>query len=103
MNIFVVLFLLLGIPFVAFLGKPLKRIWFYTQTHPTAVFLALSSCLGDGLRTRIAGARIDPRHGVYGRSYARGLGSFVPAGSEQIEMEDVMRRPWIEEEDEDDL
>lgn len=101
MNIFVVLLLLLGIPFVVFLGESQFEPYLPAHSYPFTVFLALSSCLGNGLRTRIAGARIDPRHGVYGRSYARGLGSFVPGASEQIEMEDVMSKSW-DPEDEDD-
>jgi hypothetical protein len=74
MNILVLLSLLLFIPFIFFL-----------------VFLALSSCMGDGFRARISGMSINPRHGSYGRGYARGLGSGAgSAGWEQIEMEDMM-------------
>lgn len=74
MNILVLLSLLLFIPFTFFL-----------------IFLALSSCMGDGFRARISNMSINPRHGSYGRGYARSLGSGAgSAGWEQIEMEDMM-------------
>ena len=74
MNVLVLLSLLLFIPFLFFLA-----------------FLAISSCMGDGFRARISGMSINPRHGSYGRGYARGLGSGAgSAGWEQIEMEDMM-------------
>lgn len=74
MNVLVLLSLLLFIPFTFFL-----------------IFLALSSCMGDNFRARISGMSINPRHGSYGRGYARGLGSGAgSAGWEQIEMEDMM-------------
>lgn len=85
MNILVLLSLLLFIPFIFFL-----------------VFLALSSCMGDGFRARISGLSINPRHGLYGRGYARGLGSGAgSAGWEQIEMEDMMGED--SDDDDDDL
>lgn len=72
MNIFLLLFLLLGIPFLFFL-----------------VFLALSSCLGDNFRARVGGFTLNPRHS-FGRGYGRGLGGGVGGGWEQIEMEDML-------------
>jgi hypothetical protein len=83
MNVFVLLSLLLFIPFLFFL-----------------VFLALSSCLGDNFRARVSGMSVNPRYTSFGRSYARGLGSGAgQAGWEQIEMEDMMGE---DEEDFDD-
>ncbi|KAF2873446.1 hypothetical protein BDV95DRAFT_489508 [Massariosphaeria phaeospora] len=54
-------------------------------------FLAVSSCLGDSFRARVSGISFNPRHAVYGRNYARGLGSGAATGGwEQIEMEDML-------------
>jgi hypothetical protein len=84
MHVLALLSLLLFIPFTFFL-----------------VFLALSSCMGDGFRARISGMSINPRHGSYGRGYARGLGSGAgSSGWEQIEMEDMM---GDDSEDDEDL
>lgn len=83
MNVFVLLTLLLIIPFIFFL-----------------IFLALSSCMGDGFRARVAGMSVNPRHGSYGRGYARGLGSGAgSAGWEQIEMEDMMGEDSADDDD----
>lgn len=74
MNVLVLLTLLLFIPFLFFL-----------------VFLALSSCLGDNFRARVAGITFNPRHASFGRSYGRGLGGGGGTGGwEQIEMEDML-------------
>ncbi|KKZ63665.1 hypothetical protein EMCG_02033 [[Emmonsia] crescens] len=54
-------------------------------------FLALSSCLGDSFRARIAGFSINPREGVYDRSYLRTMTNSSSAMSEQIELEDMLR------------
>lgn len=95
MNIFIILILLIVLPLVLFMA-----------------WLILSSCLGDNVRASIAGASfnprqagasLDPRRGAYGRSYARGMGFDMGlAGSEQIEMENVMTKTWDEHDDEDD-
>jgi len=74
MNVILLLILLLGVPFLFFLA-----------------FLALSSCLGNDFRARVAGITFNPRHASYGRSYARGLRGGVGSGGwEQIEMEDML-------------
>lgn len=67
MNVLVLLGLLFFIPFLFFL-----------------VYLALSSCMGDGFRARVNGI-------TFNRSYARGLrGGSAAGGWEQIEMEDML-------------
>ena len=104
MNVFILLFLIFIVPLIALLGKRNVQSR-KTVVNLTPAWLALSSCLGDGFRAQISGTRVHPRHGVYGRSYARGMASFAPAGSEQIEMEDVMTKDWNEDDadaDEDD-
>ncbi|KAF2009964.1 hypothetical protein BU24DRAFT_467460 [Aaosphaeria arxii CBS 175.79] len=54
-------------------------------------FLALSSCMGENFRARIAGMTFSPRNTSFGRFYARGMGSGAgQAGWEQIEMEDML-------------
>jgi hypothetical protein len=54
-------------------------------------FLAVSSCMGDRLRARVAGISFNPSIRTFGRNYGRGLGSGSGAGGwEQIEMEDMM-------------
>lgn len=69
---------------------------------PPAWFI-LSSCLGDNLRAHIASTDINPRHGAYGRSYARGMAfGMGPSGSEQIEMDNVMAKTWDERDSDDD-
>ena len=74
MNIWLLLTLLFFIPLLLF-----------------TVFLALSSCLGDGFRATISNISVNPRHGSYGRRYARSLGSGAGQGGwEQIEMEDML-------------
>jgi len=74
MNVIVLLTLLFFIPLLLF-----------------AVFLGLSSCLGDNFRARFSGINVNPRHASFGRSYARGLGSGAGQGGwEQIEMEDML-------------
>ncbi|OJD24275.1 hypothetical protein ACJ73_04367 [Blastomyces percursus] len=54
-------------------------------------FLALSSCLGDSFRARIAGFSINPREAIYDRSYLRTMTNSGSAMSEQIELEDMLR------------
>ncbi|KAH9882076.1 hypothetical protein J1614_001248 [Plenodomus biglobosus] len=74
MHILLLLSLLLFVPFLFFLA-----------------FLAASSCMGDGFRTRFAGMTFNPRHASFGRNYTRGFGSGASsAGWEQIEMEDML-------------
>ena len=76
MNVLVLLSLLFFIPLLFWL-----------------VFLALSSCMGDQFRARVAGIPVtfNPRHASFGRQYTRGFGSGAgSAGWEQIEMEDLM-------------
>ena len=75
MNVFLLLFLLLGVPLIFFL-----------------VFLALSSCLGNDFRARVAGITFNPRHASYGNSYGRGLqGGAGTGGWEGIEMDELLR------------
>jgi hypothetical protein len=67
MNVLVLLSLIFFVPFLFFLA-----------------YLALSSCMGDGLRARVGGM-------TFNRSYARGLrGGGATGGWEQIEMEDML-------------
>jgi hypothetical protein len=76
MNVLILLSLLFFVPFLFWL-----------------VFLALSSCMGDGFRARVAGIPVtwNPRNATFGRHYTRGLGSGAgSAGWEQIEMEDML-------------
>ena len=76
MNVLVLLSLLFFIPLIFWL-----------------VFLALSSCMGDQFRARVAGIPVtfNPRHASFGRQYTRGFGSGAgSAGWEQIEMEDML-------------
>ncbi|PGH05539.1 hypothetical protein GX51_02878 [Blastomyces parvus] len=54
-------------------------------------FLALTSCLGDSFRARIAGFSINPRDAIYDRSYLRTMTNSGSAMSEQIELEDMLR------------
>jgi hypothetical protein len=64
------------------------------------VFLALSSCMGDQFRARVAGIPVtfNPRHATFGRQYTRGLGSGAGNGGwEQIEMEDMLGEDSEEE------
>ncbi|CAD0052469.1 unnamed protein product, partial [Aureobasidium pullulans] len=61
------------------------------------------SCLGDNVRARIGGTTINPRHGAYGRTYARNLPSYPgAAGSEAIEMEDMLHNDKWGPNDSDD-
>ncbi|KAF4555586.1 Hypothetical protein D9617_2g055480 [Elsinoe fawcettii] len=83
MNVFVLLGLLLGLPFILFIA-----------------WCALSSCLGDSFRARFGGVTINPRLGSYGRSYARQMTTGAGQGGwEQIEMEDMMDEQQDSEED----
>ena len=67
MNVLVLLSLLFFVPFLFFLA-----------------YLALSSCMGDGMRARVGGM-------TFSRSYARGLGGGAANGGwEQIEMQDML-------------
>ncbi|KAG5304802.1 hypothetical protein I7I50_05007 [Histoplasma capsulatum G186AR] len=54
-------------------------------------FLALTSCLGESFRARIAGFSINPREAAYGRSYLRTMTNSGSAMSEQIELDDMLR------------
>ncbi|KAF9739403.1 hypothetical protein PMIN06_008250 [Paraphaeosphaeria minitans] len=75
MNVFLLLFLLLGVPFLFFLA-----------------FLALSSCLGNDFRARVAGITFNPRHASYNSAYARNLqGGAGSGGWEGIEMDELLR------------
>lgn len=60
-------------------------------------WLALSSCLGDGLRDRIRGVRRNGR-GSYGPEYLRTMTFTGPAMSEQIELDDMYREEQYEDE-----
>jgi hypothetical protein len=67
------------------------------------VWLALSSCLGDNVRARVAASTMLPHGGAsYGRSYARNMPSYPgAAASESIEMEDMLRNDQWELNDSD--
>lgn len=65
-------------------------------------FLALSSCLGDSFRARLAGFTVRPRIDAYDRNYLRTMTNNGSAMSEQIELENMLREPEYEEEAEDD-
>ena len=88
MNIITVLVLILAIPILLLLGT-------YPGHHPirTAlltckVFLALSSCLGNRLRTQDSSR--NPRNGHYGQTYFRTMTNSGPAMTEHIEMETML-------------
>ncbi|ODH14130.1 hypothetical protein ACO22_06672 [Paracoccidioides brasiliensis] len=66
------------------------------------VFLALSSCLGDGFRARLAGFPANTREGAYGRSYLRTMTNSGSAMSEHVELEDMIR-DQVDYYDSDDL
>lgn len=75
MNVILLLVLLLGVPFLFFLA-----------------FLALSSCLGNDFRARVAGITFNPRHASYNSAYARNLqGGAGSGGWEGIEMDELLR------------
>jgi hypothetical protein len=64
-----------------------------------AVYLALSSCLGDGFRSRFS---VNPRNATFDRHYFRTMTNSGPGLSEQIEMENIFKAdPDLEESDED--
>ncbi|KAL2003408.1 hypothetical protein VTN02DRAFT_3918 [Thermoascus thermophilus] len=65
-------------------------------------FLALSSCLGDRFRARLAGFTVRPRIDAYDRNYLRTMTNSGSAMSEQIELENMLREPAYDEEAEDD-
>ncbi|KAJ5279320.1 hypothetical protein N7478_004692 [Penicillium angulare] len=70
-------------------------------------WLAASSCLGNGFRTRIGGFSAGSGLDAYGQSYLRTMANSGAAMSEQIEMDDMLvepgtRRHFDEEEDEDE-
>ncbi|MCJ1251847.1 hypothetical protein MMC30_009085 [Trapelia coarctata] len=52
-------------------------------------YLALSSCLGDSFRARIAGFPINPRRAVYDQNYLRTMTN-PSTMSEQIELQDIL-------------
>ncbi|KAE8350411.1 hypothetical protein BDV28DRAFT_150954 [Aspergillus coremiiformis] len=54
-------------------------------------WLALSSCLGSGLRSRFTRDSLREGMDAYGRDYLRGMASSGPAMSEQIELENMLR------------
>jgi len=55
------------------------------------VYLAVSSCLGDSIRSRISNlSDLDPRRGAYDRRYARMMGTSGFGASEQIELQDML-------------
>lgn len=62
------------------------------------MFLALSSCFGEGFRARLAGFSINPRAVVYDNNYLRTMTNTGPAMSEQIELEEMLRHEVDEEE-----
>ncbi|KAL2006260.1 hypothetical protein VTN00DRAFT_9914 [Thermoascus crustaceus] len=64
-------------------------------------FLALSSCLGDSFRARLAGFAVRPRIDAYDRNYLRTMTNSGSAMSEQIELENMLREPEYAEEEDD--
>jgi hypothetical protein len=67
----------------------------YQHTLISAGYLALSSCLGNDFRARIAGFSIDPRYAAYDRHYVRTMASGGSGMSEQIELQDMMEEPVL--------
>jgi len=56
--------------------------------------------MGDGIRAHFGGVTMNPRHGSYGRNYARNVYSGAGQGGwESIEMEDMMHREGHDDED----
>ena len=83
-----ILWLLLLVPLILFIGScpssnPSR------SDHGLPAFLALSSCLGNGFRSRY-GFSLDPREGIYDRTYFRTMTNTGPAASEHIELESML-------------
>jgi len=55
------------------------------------VFLALSSCLGEGFRARFVRSSNNSGLGGYDRFYMRGMTTTGFSMSEQIELDDIFR------------
>lgn len=55
-------------------------------------WFAISSCLGDEIRSHLAGRSLRNVPTTFGQQYARMMGSSNHAGWEQIEMQDMMDR-----------
>lgn len=104
MSVLVTLFLLFFLPIVAFIGNAPTatftflhqvfcevEIWTDKSCFAVVVYLALSSCLGDGIRAM----RRDPgqRRPDFGREYLRGIET---GGWENIEMESMARSEGVE-------
>jgi hypothetical protein len=84
------LFLLILVPLVLFIGEStlLNK---NTLVLMTAVYLALSSCLGDSLRRRRSSTSVPVSMTSFGKQYAMNLNSGVGQGGwEQIEMENML-------------
>lgn len=76
----------------------LLSLLFFIPLVLLAVFLALSSCMGDSFRASVAGIPVTFRGASFGRQYTRGFGSGAgSAGWEQIEMEDMLGEDSEEE------
>ena len=69
------------------------------DTERRAVFLALSSCLGERFRARVSGFSINPRHGSYDHTYFRTIPNAGPASSEHIEMETMLNERGLHSDD----
>jgi hypothetical protein len=99
MDIIWIVILLFVLPLLAMLGQFSE---FVTRvglprSYLRTAWLALSSCLGDGLRNRIRGVRTNGR-GSYGPEYLRTMTFTGPAMSEQIELDDMYREEQYEDE-----
>lgn len=96
MDIIWILILLFVLPLLAMLGQssPLNKL---DRVLTLTAWLALSSCLGDGLRNRIRGVRSNGR-GSYGPEYLRTMTFTGPAMSEQIELDNMYREEQYEDE-----
>lgn len=82
MNVLALLLLLFIIPLLLFMGtKYSLMVPYFRSDYRTTAFLALSSCLGSGLRGG---------HGVYDRTYFRTMTSTGPSASEHIELEAML-------------
>jgi hypothetical protein len=93
MGVLMLLSLLLLVPLLFLLGGHEFRPHPHRLLTLDKVFLALSSCLGNGLRAR-------SRHGVYDKTYFR---TMTNSGSEHIEMETMLNHEYEGRQLDDDV
>lgn len=91
MSVLWLLALFFFLPFVLFLGMSMFCVFVPTTVvHSFTVYLVLSSCLGDNVRTRVSRSSVDARRGVYDRNYLRTMTNSGTSMSEQIELQEIM-------------